>query len=316
MRILFVLGGLVAVIVLLTNPETAACKPQMPAPPATIQMAASPDGNTIAVAFNGSGGVELVSTKTGRGPGILLNPSPKMGSNLWTTAIAFSHDNQRIAVGGNDGRVAVWDATKTGTELLYVDALRERAKGRVETSMATTPRKIQADPASKGAVIQKIAGVQRRKELFALCRGRQDIRALAFAPDGKGLVAITAESRVTRWDMDGKLLGNLFLGDGQYLQGAVLSRDGKWAASVHENAKLHIWNVEASALAKSFQLAEETRLRTLAFSPDARKIAIGFQIDKNNNGFGGPARTLVLDVATGKRPGELPATFADAQFSP
>src|SRR5262249_8377904 len=146
--------------------------------------------------------------------------------------------------------------------------------------------------------------------------GSQEVRALAFAPDGKSFVAITAESRFTRWDMDGKLLGSVFLSDGRYLQGAVLSRDGKWAASVHENAKLHIWNVEAAALAKSFPLADRARLRTLAFSPDAKKIAIGFQIDKNNNGLGGPARTIVLEVNTGKRIGELPATFSDAQFSP
>jgi WD40 repeat protein len=108
------------------SPRNQLARPQMPPPPNATVMAVSPDGKLIAVGY-GPGGfvvgnsIELISVKTGRGPGILLNYSSaaQIASPI---SLAFSQDSQRIAMGTLHGRIMTWDAAKTGTELLCIKA--------------------------------------------------------------------------------------------------------------------------------------------------------------------------------------------------
>ncbi len=284
--------GLMAVAVLLvafgplhSRAQIAVAKPvpYIPPPPSTSAMAVSPDGKLIAIGYSQRGhmmgGVELVSTKTGRGPGVLLNYSqPQM--SLVPSALAFSPDGTRLAFGGNQGRVLIWDVTKTGNELIFFDAI--------------------PDPAKASSA-----------DVRAIAFGADGKSVVTITGDGFLKRWNTA---------DGKLLSTHPLGEAQRLGAAIFSKDGKLAASMQDNDLVHVWNVETGSRAKSIQLPQGAVISAIALSPDADRLVVCIRTgpitvsSRNENLTTGA--TIVYDLQSGQRIRTISSVFADVQFSP
>lgn len=260
----------------------------VPIPQPTVDtMAVSPDGKLIALGWgNPSGGnIELASVKTGRGPGVLLNYSAEIPRGV-PTALAFSPNSARLAVGDASGRILVWDVTKTGTELLCIKVWEE-LKG--------------AGTASS-------------------------IRTIAYSADGLSLFSVQSDGIVNRWDTTtGKPLKTFSLGAGHHLNAVAFDRAAKAVITGHENGTVHIWNTQTGACIRTWRLTNGTTVSSLAFAPDGKQFVIGLDnvpVAQRPLArlFGAAAekvsQTVVVDARSGERLRELPALYTDAQIGP
>ena len=253
-------------------------------PPSLNAMAVSPDGKVIATYYSrlsSDCGIDLINAKHGRAIGVTLQITGHgIAPNqiIPPKVLVFSPNGDRLA-GVGRGRIAVWDTSKSGSELLKFNAYED----------AKLPN----------------------GDWIATPTSSQDIDSIAYAGDGKSFVSITSDGNVRRWDADnGKLLKTLSLGAAQQIRAAALTQDGKFAVSAHENAKIHVWDTETNACVKSFQLSKGVNVRAVAFSKDGRRIVAtaeneAVNVRRVSNLFFAKTelvnKTIVFDIPSGDR---------------
>ena len=146
------------------------------------------DGKAIVSSSHGQVALRMWDTTTGREIRSFQN-----GNEHQVCSIGLNHDGTRIATGGEDSTVRVWDLA-TGTELLV---LRGHA-GRVE-SVAYSPDDRRIISGSCDSTI-KIWDSKSGDELFTLRGHKGDVHALAFSPDGHRIVSGHGSGVIFLWD--------------------------------------------------------------------------------------------------------------------
>ena len=178
-------------------------------------------------------------------------------------AVAFAHDGKRLASGGQDRTVRVWDVA-TGKQQgcianpgpVYGVAMAPDAS--VVAAMGTDAIRVWDVATPPAATVLHRAA---------------PVYAVAFSPDGKAL-ASDAEDGTKLWDpANGReiaTLGAVAL-PYKWSSGLAFSPDGKSLATCGvAEGTIDIWEVTGRRLAV---LAAGVRVRRLAFSPDGRSLA-------------------------------------------
>jgi WD40 repeat protein len=145
----------------------------------------SPDGK-YAVDVIGET-IDLIDTRTGR---YLFVPFYGDDGLIWSAA--FSPDGKRIATGGADDTVQVWDA-QTGERLLtiygHVGDVRAVAYSPTGEYIATASEDDTA----------RIWDAQNGIQLLTLTGHTGDVLSVAFSPDGKRIVTSSLDGTVRLW---------------------------------------------------------------------------------------------------------------------
>ncbi len=173
------------------------------------------------------------------------------------TSVAFSPDGQRLASGGRDGTMKIWDSA-TGKELFSL-------KGHAVwvTSVAFSPDGQRL--ASGGGGTVKIWDSATGKELLSL-KGMAG--SVAFSPDGQRL-ASGGGGTVKIWDSaTGKELLSLKGPAGS----VAFSPDGQRLASGSVGT-VKIW--DSATGNELFSLSHAGYVKSVAFSPDGQRLASG-----------------------------------------
>jgi WD40 repeat protein/tRNA A-37 threonylcarbamoyl transferase component Bud32 len=187
------------------------------------------------------------------------------GHDSIVSSVDFSPDGSRIASGGWDGVVKVWDAA-TGKELF---TLRGHA-GWVRC-VAFGPKGERLASCGQDQTV-RVWDLNRRSVLHTL-RGHSDMpKGVAFHPGGKWIASCGNDHTVMVWNAEtGKVVRTL-KGHTNVVEAVDFSRDGKLLASAGFDGTLRLWDPASGKEVAAFADAGGG----VAFSPDGKSIASAY----------------------------------------
>jgi WD40 repeat protein/tRNA A-37 threonylcarbamoyl transferase component Bud32 len=186
-------------------------------------------------------------------------------------SVSFSPHGTRLASGGNDGTLRLWN-TSTGEVTVLGQCLPGQTGLAYISSVSFAPDGGTVASASNDGAIRlwRTAGVVRGEaRVLAVCRNPP--RSVAFSPSGKHIISGGSDGVVQLWDVesgDGVTLG---LCEGVVWSVAV-SPDGDFAAAESDDGTVRIWQLGEGRAARTLQ-ASDTDIRSVAISPDGKLVA-------------------------------------------
>ncbi len=194
-----------------------------------FSVAFSPDSKKIATA-GADRTVRIFEVETGK---LLIQIEDHAD---WIFAITFSPDGKRLATASRDKTSKVFDVEKkeslatfpTHAQPVYTVSFTPDGKG---VATGGEDNRIRMwDPDSDGKLIRDLGGF-----------GGTVFR-LRYSPDGKTLLACSADKAVHVFDAKGSLLRRL-QGHGDWIYSLAVSRDGKTVASGSWDGEVRLWNL-------------------------------------------------------------------------
>jgi len=240
----------------------------------------SPAGNRIA-SGSGDGTVKIWDAGTGReifktpiADGFysvrrvfrkITGPDPDYFSHLNSMSVCFSPDGKRIASGGPDKMVKIWDVV-TGQEALAFEGAADFDKVKSVSFSPDGTRVVSGGDDMK----VNVWDVETGQKILTLAGHSGAVSSVCFSPDGTRIASSGHVDSVKVWDAE---TGQEMFTQEGHSSFVTFSSDGRWIVSSGD-LTVKIWDADTGqeSLVFDIQLNEVT---TLAVSPDGKRIAGG-----------------------------------------
>jgi len=185
--------------------------------------------------------------------------------------IAFSADGKRMATGGTDHTVILYE---------NIDDLNltHQLRGHKDAiySVAFSPDGAVLASGSKDGTIRLWDTSSGEQILFPLTGHGGAVYSISFSSDGKMLVSGGEDKTIRLWDITtGKPLGKPKGGHTQIVTSVSFSPDGKYFVSAGLDANVIVWDAKTGALYGKVLTKGLGPVWSIAFSQDGRVLAVG-----------------------------------------
>ncbi len=222
-------------------------------------------------------------------------------------SVAFSRDGKRLATGGDDGQVIIWD-TATGQNLLSFSVSQPRCAPNVLFNADGT-RLITADGCGN-VRFWEITADASREVLHRTVHGGRGLNSIKLNPDGTQL-AVGDNNNISIWDSNsGFDLFVLPVGWQGQLNGGDFSPDGNLFAA-GGSKKVIVWDLSPRGEKSILNANNGARVRDVVFSPDGKWLALATEsLDAND------VRVWNTNTGTQKSIIQSPGICCSVAFSP
>ncbi len=197
--------------------------------------------------------------------------TPQVGHALPVISIAMSHDGRRLASGGLDMSIKIWQA-ETGRLLRTIVGHRAPV-----TSIAFSPDGRRVASGSLDTTI-KIWDVDTGAVLETLEGAKVPVTSIAFSLDGRFVVSGSADSKIELWEIGAGRAVQTLEGHSRPVFSVTFSRDRRQIVSGSFDNTIKIWDASTFKLVRTLQ-GHSAPVLSVALSPDGRTLISG-SLDK------------------------------------